>query len=285
MIKFLKYFLQATIIYFLLFFGRIIGVKLGRSMFSFIFLYFAHYFKSKKVINKNLKIFKKDITSIEKNKILSSMWKNYGMTFVEYIFLDRMKKNSSHIEIKGEEILKDIIEGKKQAIFISGHFANFELMSMEITKRNVKLATIYRPLNNFFLNPLMEYLRKKYVCNNQIKKGIKGVREVMNYIKNGFKIALMIDQRVSEGEKVNFFGQPAYTTTLPAQLALKYKLPIIPVFIERDKNSKFIIEFQNEIDIHNYKNKIDLTLKLNEILESMIRKNPNQWIWTHNRWK
>lgn len=285
MIKFLNYFLQATIIYFLLFFGRIIGVKLGRSMFSFIFLYFAHYFKSKKVINKNLKIFKKDITSIEKNKILSSMWKNYGMTFVEYIFLDRMKKNSSHIEIKGKEILKDIIEGKKQAIFISGHFANFELMSMEITKRNVKLATIYRPLNNFFLNPLMEYLRKKYVCNNQIKKGIKGVREVMNYIKNGFSIALMIDQRVSEGEKVNFFGQPAYTTTLPAQLALKYKLPIIPVFIERDKNSKFIIEFQKEIDIHNYKNKIDLTLKLNEILESMIRKNPNQWIWTHNRWK
>ena len=285
MIKFLKYFLQATIIYFLLFFGRIIGVKLGRSMFSFIFLYFAHYFKSKKVINKNLKIFKKDITSIEKNKILSSMWKNYGMTFVEYIFLDRMKKNSSHIEIKGKEILKDIIEGKKQAIFISGHFANFELMSMEITKRNVKLATIYRPLNNFFLNPLMEYLRKKYVCNNQIKKGIKGVREVMNYIKNGFSIALMIDQRVSEGEKVNFFGQPAYTTTLPAQLALKYKLPIIPVFIERDKNSKFIIEFQKEIDIHNYKNKIDLTLKLNEILEAMIRKNPNQWIWTHNRWK
>lgn len=285
MVKFLNYFLQATIIYFLLFFGRIIGVKLGRSMFSFIFLYFAHYFKSKKVINKNLKIFKKDITSIEKNKILSSMWKNYGMTFVEYIFLDRMKKNSSHIEIKGKEILKDIIEGKKQAIFISGHFANFELMSMEITKRNVKLATIYRPLNNFFLNPLMEYLRKKYVCNNQIKKGIKGVREVMNYIKNGFSIALMIDQRVSEGEKVNFFGQPAYTTTLPAQLALKYKLPIIPVFIERDKNSKFIIEFQNEIDIHNYKNKIDLTLKLNEILESMIRKNPNQWIWTHNRWK
>ena len=285
MIKFLNYFLQATIIYFLLFFGRIIGVKLGRSMFSFIFLYFAHYFKSKKVINKNLKIFKKDITSIEKNKILSSMWKNYGMTFVEYIFLDRMKKNSSHIEIKGKEILKDIIEGKKQAIFISGHFANFELMSMEITKRNVKLATIYRPLNNFFLNPLMEHLRKKYVCNNQIKKGIKGVREVMNYIKNGFSIALMIDQRVSEGEKVNFFGQPAYTTTLPAQLALKYKLPIIPVFIERDKNSKFIIEFQKEIDIHNYKNKIDLTLKLNEILEAMIRKNPNQWIWTHNRWK
>ena len=45
-------------------------------------------------------------------------------------------------------------------------------MSMEITKKNLKLATIYRPFNNIFLNPLMEYLRKKYVCKNQIKKGI-----------------------------------------------------------------------------------------------------------------
>lgn len=285
MIKFLKYFLQATIIYFFLFFARVIGVKLSRSIFSLFFLYFAHNFKSKKVINKNLKIFKKDITPFEKNNILSSMWKNYGMTFVEYIFLDHLRKSVSHIEIKGEKNLKDIVEGKKQAIFISGHFANFELMSMEITKRNIKLATIYRPLNNLFLNPLMEYLRKKYVCKHQIKKGIKGVRDSMNYIKNGFSIALMIDQRVSEGEKLNFFGQSAYTTTLPAQLALKYKLPIIPVFIQREKNSKFIIEFQSEIDTLNYKNKIDLTLKLNEILEGMIRKNPNQWIWTHNRWR
>ena len=285
MIKIINYFFQSIIIYLFFIIGRLIGLTLSRKLFSYVFLKIAPLFKSKKIIIKNLDIFNAKMNNSEKENIISEMWKNYGMTFVEYIFLDRMKKNSSHIEIKGKEILKDIIEGKKQAIFISGHFANFELMSMEITKRNVKLATIYRPLNNLFLNPLMEHLRKKYVCNNQIKKGIKGVREVMNYIKNGFSIALMIDQRVSEGEKVNFFGQPAYTTTLPAQLALKYKLPIIPVFIERDKNSKFIIEFQKEIDIHNYKNKIDLTLKLNEILEAMIRKNPNQWIWTHNRWK
>ena len=71
----------------------------------------------------------------------------------------------------------------KPVIFISGHFANFELMSMEITKKNIQLATIYRPLNNFFLNPFMEYLRKKYVCKNQIKKGINGVREQLDILK------------------------------------------------------------------------------------------------------
>ena len=131
----------------------------------------------------------------------------------------------------------------------------------------------------------MEFLRKKYVCRNQIKKGIKGVREAMNYIKKGFSVALMIDQRVSEGDKINFFNKPALTTTLPAQLAIKYNLSIIPVFIERNRENNFDLTFLDEINPNEFKDKIDLTVKLNTILEEMIKKNPNQWIWTHNRWK
>ena len=285
MIKNFNYLFQSILIYSFLLIARIIGLKLSRKIFSFIFLSFAHIFKSKKVISENLYTYNKNISSSEKEKIIASMWKNYGMTFVEYIFLDKFKKSSSHIEIQGIENLKKIIDGKKQVIFISGHFANFELMSMEITKKNIRLATIYRPLNNIFLNPLMEYLRRKYVCNFQIKKGIKGVRDSMNFIKNGFSIALMIDQRVSEGEKVKFFDRPALTTTLPAQLAIKYKLPIIPVFIERKNISKFNIQFMEEINFDDYKDKIELTERLNEVLEGMIKKNPYQWIWTHNRWK
>ena len=150
---------------------------------------------------------------------------------------------------------------------------------------NIKFASIYRPLNNKFLNPFMEHIRKKYVCNKQIKKGINGVREVIDYLRKDCSIALMIDQRVSEGEKINFFNKMAYTTTLPAQLALKYNLSIIPVFIKRDDNNNFKIEFYNEIKSSEYDNKIKLTEKLNNVLESMISKNPNQWIWTHNRWR
>ena len=213
------------------------------------------------------------------------MWRNYGMTFIEYIFLDYFRKNNNHMKITGLNNISEQIEGGKPVIFVSGHFANFELMSMEITKKNINLATIYRPLNNFFLNPLMEFLRKKYVCKNQIKKGINGVRESIEFIKKKHSIALMIDQRVSEGEKVSFFGKPSLTTTLPAQLALKYDLRIIPVFIERIKNDQFKLEFQKEINPNNFKNKLELTKELNIILEKMIVKNPNQWIWTHNRWK
>ena len=189
------------------------------------------------------------------------MWKNYGMTFIEYVFLKYFQNTDSHIEITGEINLSNPINEGKQVIFISGHFANYELMSMEITKKKIDLATIYRPLNNFFLNPFMEYLRKKYVCKNQIKKGRNGVREAIEYIKKKHSIALMIDQRVSEGERISFFGEPALTTTLPAQIAIKYNLGIIPVFIERLKNNKFKIEFQKEINPKKFKNKLDLTKK------------------------
>ena len=285
MIKFFKYFFQAIIVYLFFIIGKLVGLKLSRIIFSTIFKLFAPAFKSKKIIDKNLSIFASEVPNIDKNQIISEMWKNYGMTFIEYMFLNTFRKNSSHIEIKGDENLNVAISKKKPLIFVSGHFANFELMSMEITKRNIKLATIYRPLNNIFLNPTMEILRKKFICKNQIKKGLNGVRDAIEYIKNDFSIALMIDQRVSEGEKINFYKKPALTTTLPAQLALKYKLSIIPVFIQRKSNNNFVLEFQNEIKSENFHDKLELTQKLNEVLEKMVVRNPSQWIWTHDRWK
>ncbi len=285
MIKKINYFIQAFFIYLFFFIGLILGIKISRIIFSFLFSLIGPFFKSKKTIDKNFSIFKKNISVVDKNKIIRDMWKNYGMTFIEYIFLNSFRKTNTNIEIIGENNLKTLINKNEPVIFISGHFANFELMSMAITKKNINLATIYRPLNNFLINPLMEYMRKKYVCKNQIKKGINGVRETIDYIKKKYSIALMVDQRVSEGEKINFFGKPALTTTLPAQLAFKYHLKIIPVYIERIRNDKFKIEFQNQINPYDFKDKLELTKELNKIIEKMVAKNPNQWIWTHNRWK
>ena len=285
MIKKINYLIQAFFVYLFFFIGRVLGIKLSRKIFSSLFCLIGPFFKSKKTIDKNFNIFKRNISVVEKNRIIHNMWKNYGMTFIEYIFLKQLKKTNTNIEILGQNNLNTPLDENKPVIFISGHFANFELMSMAITKKNINLATIYRPLNNFLINPLMEYLRKKYVCKNQIKKGINGVRETIEFIKNKHSIALMVDQRVSEGERIKFFGKPALTTTLPAQLAVKYNLEIVPVYIERLKNDKFRIEFQNKINPNNFKNKLELTEELNKIIEKMIVRNPNQWIWTHNRWK
>ncbi len=285
MLKIFNYFFQSIFIYLFFFIGLILGLRISRKLFSLLFSLIGPFIKSQKVINENLNIFLNNGINLEREKTINEMWKNYGMTFIEYIFLNRFRKKSSHITIKGKEKLLKIIPSGQPVIFISGHFANFELMSMEITKLNIPLATIYRPLNNFFLNFFMEYLRKKYICKNQIKKGIHGVRDTIEYLNKNYSIALMIDQRVSEGEKIDFFGKQALTTTLPAQLSKKYGLYIIPVFIKRDKSNNFEIEFQDKVDPADYKNKLELTEKLNKILEKMIIRNPSQWIWTHNRWK
>ncbi len=265
--------------------GRILGLSISRKIFGKLFAIIGPIFRSRNVIDNNLNIFSKRAVSLNKEKIVNEMWNNYGKTFIEYVFLNYFHKRESHLQIAGEENLLQVTQKSRPVIFISGHLANFELMSMEISKRGIQLATIYRPLNNFFLNPFMEFLRKTYVCPNQVKKGINGVRDTIKYLNKKHSIALMIDQRVSEGEKISFFGKPALTTTLPAQLSMKYNIDILPVYIERNQNETFKIEFQEAINPKDYVNKTELTTELNKTLEKMILRNPGQWIWTHNRWK
>jgi KDO2-lipid IV(A) lauroyltransferase len=215
------------------------------------------------------------------------MWNNYGRVFAEYMFIKdfRFEKIDSKIEIIGQEVLDEIKKSNKPVVFISGHFSNFELMAMQIEKAGIELSAIYRPLNNIFLNRIMEKIRKKYICKNQIKKGIAGTRELIKFQRNNCSIALMIDQRVSEGEKVNFFNQEAYTTTIPAQLAKKFDMPIVPIFIERVNDTNFKIKISKPVNFLKSDSIKDITSKLNVIIEEMILKNPTQWIWSHNRWK
>jgi len=288
-VKTIKYFFQAIFIYLFFIIIKIIGINSSRKIFSFIFNKIGSLIKSEKIINANLEKFLGSQNIDLKKNIKLQMWCNYGKTFVEYLFLHRFRNMNSHIQIKGEEIIDKIKKNNKPVIFVSGHFANFELMSMELTKRDVKLATIYRPLNNFFLNPFMEYLRKKYICQNQIKKGLIGVKDSIQYIKNNFSVALMIDQRVSEGKNLPFFEHMALTTTMPAQMALKFDLDIVPIYISRNLTNNFEMEIYEPIKILKNEdveaNKLNISIQLNKILEKMISRDPGQWIWTHNRWK
>jgi len=287
--KIIKYFIQAFIIYTFFILIKILGLNISRRLFARIFQIIGPIIKSEKTINENLEKFLSSYNEEQKKNIKKMMWSNYGKTFVEYLFLNKFRKNNSHINFKGKEILKSIINKNKPVIFVSGHFANFELMSMELTRETINLATIYRPLNNLFLNPFMEYVRRTYVCRNQIKKGIAGVKDSINYLKKNYSIALMIDQRVSEGKRLPFFDQMALTTTLPAQLAIKFDLEIVPIYIKRNLDDSFEMEILKPIALDRNEDlitqKINTTIKLNKILEEMISRDPGQWIWTHNRWK
>jgi len=283
----IKYFFQFIIIIFFFSIFKILGLKISSYISGKFFQFIGPIFRSKKLIQKNIIRAFPNIDEININKITTSMWNNYGRVFAEYMFIKkfRYQKQNENIIIEGREILEDIKKNNQKVVFISGHFSNFELMAMEIEKVGINLAAIYRPLNNIFLNFIMEKIRKKYICQNQIKKGIGGVKELLKLYKEGYSTALMIDQRVSEGIKTTFFNEEAFTTTIPAQLVKKFNTPVVPIFIERFDNIKFkmIVHrpliFSDNVSIEN------ITLKLNQILEKMILKNPEEWIWSHNRWK
>ena len=285
--KKIKYFFEFLIIFIFLLIFKIAGYRIASNLGNSIGKIIGPRFRSKKVIIDNIKKFKPEIKEDEINHIIEKMWGNYGRILAEYVYISKFRKRSldNYIKIEGLENLKKIKNSGKPTVFISGHFNNFELMAMVIEREGVELSAVYRPLNNKFLNILMEYLRKNYICKNQIKKGLKGVREALKYFKSGKSLAIMIDQRVSEGILSNFFNQNALTTTIPAQLVKKFNIPVVPVYIERINNLNFKIHINEPINFSKETSIEDITFKLNKILEKMILKRPDQWIWSHNRWK
>ena len=282
--KNLKYFIQFIIILLLFFIFKLIGLKNSTRLSGNLFRIIGPIFRSNKVSYNNLELAYPNLNEIEKKNLIKKMWFNYGCIFAEYIFIQRFNQ-SNNIIIENQNILEKIRENSERVIFVSGHFNNFELMAMHIAKSGIDLAAIYRPLNNIFLNPIMERIRKKYICQKQIKKGISGTKDLLKLYKNGTSIALMIDQRVSEGIKCDFFHREAYTTTIPAQFIKKFNSRVVPLYIERLKDNKFKLKVYEPIKFKENDSLEIITLELNKILENMIKKNPEQWIWTHNRWK
>ena len=286
--KKIKYFIQFLVLVLLSGTFKVLGLRISLIMSGYIFTFIGPLFRSNKISELNLSNVFKDTDKLKKKMIIKKMWKNYGKIFAEYMFIKQFRYNptfSKKIISNNNNILDEIKRDSEPVIFISGHFNNFELMAMEIEKSGINLAAIYRPLNNIFLNPLMVHIRKKYICKNQIQKGISGTKNLLKLFKKGTSIALMIDQRVSEGINCNFFGKKALTTTIPAQFVKKFNAKIVPVYIERLKNDEFKINFHDPIIFESNLNIETITLKLNQELEKMILNNPDQWIWTHNRWK
>ena len=285
--KVIIYLLQFILIKLFFFICKIIGYKKASNLGELIGKKVGPKFKSKKIIERNINLIFPDIKSERVDEIIQKMWGNYGRILSEYVFMKDFRNGNlkDYINIKGLEYLNEIKNKNIPVVFVSGHFNNFELMAMQIEKNGIQLGAIYRPLNNFFLNNTMENIRKNFICNKQIKKGLSGIREILNLFKKNTSIALMIDQRVTEGIKSNFFRQKAFTTTIPAQLVKKFGCPIISIYIERVNKHKFEMVINKPIYFSKDESLEYITQQLNYLLEKMILKKPEQWILTHNRWK
>ena len=290
--KIIRYFLEFILVIFFFLVFKIIGLKLSSDLGEIIGKYFGPLFRKRTIAKKNILIAFPNFNEKSINEMIDRMWKNIGRIFGEYIhinkfsIIDNSKKKIVFTNRNDVEILK---KNNKPIVFFSGHFANFELMAKCLQELGFNIGAIYRPLNNIFLNPIMEFIRKKYICPIQIEKGSNGTKKLIKHISTNSPLALMIDQRLSSSIRVPFFNQPATTTTTPAQLAIKYDALLVPVFLKRLEKTNFeffieeplIINRTNDYD----KDIFNITQSMNKKIEEFIKRDPAHWLWSHDRWK
>ena len=290
--KIIRYFLEFILVIFFFLVFKIIGLKLSSDLGEIIGKYFGPLFRKKTIAKKNILIAFPNFNEKSINEMIDRMWKNIGRIFGEYIHINKFsiidqKKIKIVFENKNNfELLK---KNSKPIVFFSGHFANFELMAKCLQELGFDIGAIYRPLNNIFLNPIMEFIRKKYICPIQIEKGSNGTKKLIKHISTNSPLALMIDQRLSSSIRVPFFNQPASTTTTPAQLAIKYDALLIPVFLKRLEKTNFEFFIEEPLIINRTsdydKDIFNITQIMNKKIEEFIKKDPAHWLWSHDRWK
>ena len=290
--KIIRYFLEFILVIFFFLVFKIIGLKLSSDLGEIIGKYFGPLFRKRTIAKKNILIAFPNFNEKSINEMIERMWKNIGRIFGEYIhvnkfsIIDNNKKKIVFTNRNNMEILK---KNNKPIVFFSGHFANFELMAKCLQELGFDIGAIYRPLNNIFLNPIMEFIRKKYICPIQIEKGSNGTKKLIKHISNNNPLALMVDQRLSSSIRVPFFDQPATTTITPAQLTIKYDALLVPVFLKRLEKTNFEF-FIEEPLVTNRTNDYDkdifnITQIMNIKIEEFIKRDPAHWLWSHDRWK
>ena len=239
---------------------------------------------TKKAYN-NIKNVMPEKNEKEITKIIKDMWENLGKVAGEYPHLSKFDpEKNNKIQIYGKKNLLLVKKTKTPAIFFSGHLANWEILPNVAIKNGVPVLSIFRRPNNPFINFLIKYIRSNLPM---APKGKEGARQLIYSLKKGRSIGLVIDQKMNDGIEVPFFNKPAMTSDALAQLCLRIKSLVIPVEVERMKNTNFKITFHNPLKITKNgqkKTPLQIMTEVNLIMEKWIRKNPGQWLWLHRRW-
>ena len=287
----LIYPLQFVIFLFIYYAFKILTNNLASKIGGKIFCFFGPLTKSHYIVKNNLK----KIYPKQDKKILSSIalrsWENLGRTMAEFSHIEEITNiKNKHILINGGNYLEKIAEDKEQAIFIAIHQSNWEILAPSIGSYGIKLNSVYRHINNPHVDNFILNIRKKiYKSSNSIlsPKGKKSAQDMLKSIKNGFSLALLIDQKDSSGIPVNLLGYPAKSQIGFIKLSKKFNLKIYPVENNRIEKNNFVITIHKPIKLFE-ENKdlgeIDIMEKIHKLIASWINHRPENWLWQHNRW-
>jgi KDO2-lipid IV(A) lauroyltransferase len=269
---------------------RLLGIDAASALGSFVGRRILYHSPQSARARANLQAAYPWKTAAEVEAIILEMWDNLGRTIAEYAHLDRLsiRGPDPRITIAGGEILDAVRARGKGIIFISGHFANWEVMPFAADQIGIEGGEVYRPLNNPFVDRWMVRRRMINGPKEQIAKGAHGTRRIFTLLRRKKAAFLLADQKTNEGLPARFFGREAMTTPAPAALALKLGAVLLPASNERLSGSRFRMTIHEPIDYEptgdHDRDVLALTTKINETIEKLVNHRPSQWLWIHQRW-
>lgn len=250
--------------------ARLIGPRLGAS---------------RKAL-RNIERAMPETTGDERRRIVEGMWDNLGRVAAEYPHLARISASSERVEVTGAENLARATQGRP-AILFSAHLANWELLAPTAERMGVPLTLVYRRPNNPFAARLIDRLRGGNP-DMLVPKGRRGAKALVDALRRGGSIALLVDQKLNDGVAVPFFGREAMTAPAPVQFALRFGAALVPVRMERLAGARFRIEILPPLEVHESGDRerdvLSALARINALLEAWIRERPDQWLWLHRRW-
>ncbi|MBN8531115.1 MAG: lauroyl acyltransferase [Alphaproteobacteria bacterium] len=222
----------------------------------------------------------------ERDRIVRAMWDNLGRTFAEFPHLDT-REMSTRIHVEGTEIVDAFLASGKPGIFISGHFANWEIIPKTAADYGISLQLVYRPANNPYVDALVQRMRGA-THGGLVAKGRRTGMAILQFLKEGKHIGMLVDQKMNQGIAVPFFGHDAMTSPVVVTFALRREAVVLPVWVERTKGCRFTLHVHPPLEIpatgDREKDIYNGTAQINALLESWIRRDPKQWFWLHRRW-
>lgn len=238
----------------------------------------------------NLKLIYPDMPAAERRRILKGVWENLGRIAGEFAHLEKftLGGEDGRIELVASEKAREIHERGEPLIFVSGHFANWELMGVALKQAEIPYAFMYRPANNPLVDQMIIRQRARVMTHAQLPKGKRGGLDLIGAMKKRMSVALLVDQKLGDGVAIPFMGHDAMTTPSVARLSLRFNAPIVPASVERLKGARFRVTVHDPIDFSPtgevVADALALTLLMNEAIAREIRARPDQWLWFHRRW-
>jgi KDO2-lipid IV(A) lauroyltransferase len=215
-------------------------------------------------------------------------WDNVGRVLFEFFLMDRIMADPSRVELIGTERLDEIKASGKPAVFISGHFANFEVMAAAKVRAGIEGVLMYRGVENRYIDARMRESRRRYGVTLFAPKGVEGGRQVMSCLARGVSVGVLSDQKYYEGPLVPFFGHGARTQHGPVRFAMRFGAHLQPGWVERTKGARFKVFVAEPIALPaSGGTAADVeagVLAVNAFIESRARARPWEYWWVHRRW-